>query len=221
MSYIEFIREDGSKGRYPQSFDVGKLDWLLDVVGSNTRTMVDLAVNGHDRDRFSTVLRHDVDHSMEHALSFARFEQVNGIVSSYFILPTAGYWAHEHERTFEVMHELEEMGHEVGIHNDAASVVMYDHQPSVSMVLLEWLAEMRAAGFEVAGCAAHGGAGDNMAIWSEYEPKDFGLDYEAYLLQRQGCNYYTDNRGRMAEPEKVDVNLPTIMLVHPEHWSLP
>lgn len=99
-------------------------------------------------------LRHDVDHDLDLALEMAFWEREKGHRSTYFILPTAAYAADP--RLVRKLVQIQELGHEVGVHlNFIASWVRKDID-SVHGALVSLLHEWRQAGLQISGCAAHG-----------------------------------------------------------------
>ncbi|MFN2468626.1 MAG: hypothetical protein ABR521_10920 [Gaiellaceae bacterium] len=94
-------------------------------------------------------LRHDVDDRLDSALAFARLEAARGLRATYFLLHTAPYWPDGRFR------ELQELGHEVGLHNDAVTVHARTGADPVAE-LARALETLRAQGLDVVGVAAHG-----------------------------------------------------------------
>jgi hypothetical protein len=186
-------------------------------------------------------LRHDVDSRLESALELAELEAARGLRATYFVLHTAPYW-HDADLVPRVR-RLEELGHEVGFHNDLVTVGRV-YGGDARAALEEALARLRAGGIEVTGAAAHGspwchrlGYHNNYVFsgWDEpqpgfpnrdvrekLDPAEFGLEYEAYHVPHDV--YFSDSSfvdGRRAHP--ADLTLEpgkrTIVLVHPCHWD--
>lgn len=200
---------------YPHSFSVEQLMELLEFINSH-KECISMYDSKFDMTPDKIVIRHDVDHSIEQAIKFAEWEHNYGIRSTYFLLPTASYWPCA---AAAVM--LEDMGHEVGIHNDAM-VAAHGKSSYAYDILHGWISEMRAWGITVYGCADHGGVGYvNPSMWGVFTPPDAGLKYEAYHLHRQNhVHYISDNHGKW-QTELVDMpDKQTHLLVHPEHWNL-
>jgi hypothetical protein len=205
---------------HPQAFDRHDLQLLEDFVEQHSRTVTLGEVAAGDHDPSTVVLRHDVDHCPEQALRFARWEHKRGYRASYFLLPSASYWR-DGARTAALA--LQEMGHEVGVHND--SLVMSRGDVGEALALLRaQVGEMRSWGIRVHGVADHGGVGwQNTDLWRVHmhSPSEVAVDYEAYLLHQMGSHYVSDNQGRWrAERRRVE-GRQTHMLIHPEHWQLP
>jgi hypothetical protein len=186
-------------------------------------------------------LRHDVDSRLDSALRLAELEAARGLRATYFVLHTAPYWAAAdlapHAR------RLQELGHEVGFHNDLLTVERVQGGDART-ALEDALARLRGAGIEVTGAAAHGspwchrlGFHNNyvFAGWDEpqpgfpnrdvpekLDPAEFGLEYEAYHAPYD--MYFSDSSfvdGRRAHPAELELRpgQRAIVLVHPCHWD--
>lgn len=113
-----------------------------------------LLVNGGIRDADVIGMRHDVDNAIEPAVAFARWEASRGYTSTYFILHTAPYWD---DKTLlrASLDAIAELGHEIGIHNNAiAASMMTGRDPLI--LLDEAILELRGYGYEIDGTVAHG-----------------------------------------------------------------
>jgi hypothetical protein len=113
-------------------------------------------------DRVVIGLRHDVDDRLPSALDLARLEHAYGLRATYFILHTAPYygkvkWRHAaHDETLVPrLRQFQDLGHEVGWHNDLVTLqCVYDIDPRA--YLAEELAWLRDQGIDVVGSASHG-----------------------------------------------------------------
>jgi hypothetical protein len=186
-------------------------------------------------------LRHDVDSRLDSALELARLEHERGLRATYFVLHTAPYW--DDDDLVPRVRRLQELGHEVGLHNDLVTVERV-HGGDPRAALEEALARLREAGIDVVGTAAHGspwchrlGFHNNyvFAGWDEpqpgfpsrdvsekLDPSEFGLEYEAYHVPRDV--YFSDSSfvdGRRAHPADfgLEPGHRAIVLVHPCHWD--
>ena len=107
-------------------------------------------------DRASDViaLRHDVDDnpgSLDTALRMAEWEFDHGYSSTYYLLHGSHYWG---EECFVAAERLVELGHEVGLHNNAIAEAFRQKRDPLT-ILAEALAELRAS-VPVYGVVAHG-----------------------------------------------------------------
>lgn len=221
---------------YPHSFtldDLVTFELFVDQHDGGCVFYSDVAKEGLRED--TVAIRHDIDHSIVHAVSFAEWEAERGINSSYYVLPTAPYF--QREATIEAALHIQELGHEIGVHNDAhceagrrfkakgGRFTIFEQASEAMKILRDWVDTFRAAGLNVSGCADHGGGEPaNVELWQfpfEYEPKHADLQYECYELHRRGANYISDNRGGWRAPlEKVE-GKQSHVLIHPCHWRLP
>lgn len=186
-------------------------------------------------------LRHDVDSRLESALELARLEHEQGLRATYFVLHTAPYWSDRD--LLPRLRRLQELGHEVGFHNDLLTLALVERADARSVLERE-LERLRAGGLDVVGAAAHGspwchrlGFHNNyvFAGWDEprpgypncevpqkLDPAEFGLEYEAYHVPHDA--YFSDASfvdGRRAHPADfpLEPRRRTILLVHPDHWD--
>ena len=186
-------------------------------------------------------LRHDVDSRLDSALAFARLEYERGLRATYFVLHTAAYW--REPGLLDSLRRLQELGHEVGFHNDLVTLERV-HGVDIRAYAERELARLRDAGIDVVGAAAHGspwchrlGFHNNYAFtgWEEpvpgfpatevrqkLDPRALGLEYEAYHVPHDV--YFSDaafEGGRRRHPSDLELvpGRRTIVLIHPEHWD--
>ena len=204
------------------------LDRLRDA-GALVVPLRELA-SAHDADRPVVALRHDVDDRLESALTIARLESERSIRSTYFVLHTAPYWPDRR------MRDLQELGHEVGLHNDALTVHARSAADPVETLRRE-LDHLRRIGVDVAGVAGHGSREArergflNHLVFSDLPAEaprfpnndlrgpldpppsratlgELGLAYDADFLDvdRYFADSYTDERGSRWHPDELDVS---------------
>jgi hypothetical protein len=141
-----------------------RYDLLLERLSDSSRFhVVPLAeFNSAPRDRVVVGLRHDVDDHFGSALEMAAVEARRGMRATYFILHTAPYYASvgwqqadHHESVIPRLRRLQDMGHEVGWHNDLVTLqCVLGIEPREYLAdELEWL---RSHGIEVRGVSSHG-----------------------------------------------------------------
>ena len=187
-------------------------------------------------------LRHDVDGRLDAADRLAELEHQRGIRATYFVLHTARYWSRPD--LVERLQHLQDLGHEVGWHNDLVTLDLVAGVDPVEYLHAE-LERLRSAGIDIVGAAAHGSIWchllgfDNNAFFVDFhdakrpaEPirraalADFGLEYEGYHLGEDV--YYSDarfdERWRRWHPAFIDFAAlrparRAIALVHPCHWD--
>jgi hypothetical protein len=204
-------------------------------------TLREIAVAG-PAERVLLGIRHDVDERLDSALRLAELEHRRGVRATYFVLHTARYYgslargsARHDPRLLPALRCLQDLGHEVGWHNDLVTLqLVYDLDPVDYLAAeLEWL---RQNGVDVVGAAAHGSVhchrlgfhnNEFFLDWPEAVPggrpsrarigelelrrgrlADFGLAYEAYHLgeDRYFSDARFDGRGRRWHPELLDLD---------------
>lgn len=99
-------------------------------------------------------LRHDVDHDLDIALEMAYWERQRGFRSTYFLLHTCSYW--QAPDFLEKCRQLEDYGHEVGLHVNVLAEWMAGQTQAPHRRLEDLIHSLRDAGISVAGVAAHG-----------------------------------------------------------------
>jgi len=100
------------------------------------------------------VMRHDVDHDIETAVSFAAWESERGYGSTYYLLHTAAYWR-DTERFKRGVAALLALGREVGFHNDALAASLLEGGTPHEIVA-EAVTELRTLGASCRSTCAHG-----------------------------------------------------------------
>lgn len=135
---------------------------------------------GQRRGKKSVILRHDVDHDPEIARNMAKVEKENGIKSTYFALTSDTlmvWWTNKEnrKRMIGLYQEIQEMGHEVGLHYDfLGDYFALNKDPEEKA--REVLSFFRENGLRISGCASHG-SGIVRSMVSAYgnipSPQDF------------------------------------------------
>ena len=98
-------------------------------------------------------LRHDVDDRLDSALRMAELEHRRGVRATYFVLHTASYY--RSPGLLDALRRLQELGHEVGWHNDLVTLQLVYGLDPVEYLDGE-LRRLRENGIDVVGTAAHG-----------------------------------------------------------------
>lgn len=106
--------------------------WKSEMTLEGYRTLLEtLLGRGYQARRFAEakayrpdlVLRHDLDMSLGAALPLAEIERNAGVIATYFILVRTEMYNPFSLRGLAAVHELAEMGHDIGLHLDAS---LYD-----------------------------------------------------------------------------------------------
>jgi len=62
--------------------------------------------------------RHDIDISVEYSLKLAKIEKEEGVIATYFVLPHSEFYSPFESQSLDLLHEIQDLGHEIGIHYD-------------------------------------------------------------------------------------------------------
>jgi hypothetical protein len=125
-------------------------------------------------------LRHDVDHDLDLALEMAYWEREAGHRATYFILPTAAYAADP--ALLSKLAQIRDFGHEIGVHLNFLASWVRGEIESVQDAARALVAQWRAAGLDIEGCAAHGDRACyefgfiNYWMFEELRPADPGTE---------------------------------------------
>ena len=128
------------------------------------------------------LIRHDVDHDIETALEMAKIESKYGLRSTYFILHTADYFLHSLESTIKICKDIQEMGHEIGIHNDLISDY-FEKKINPKDNLERILKIFHENNIEIKGSASHGSKLINSLIKNCLSPNM--IEYRNYLIFKE------------------------------------
>jgi hypothetical protein len=109
------------------------------------------------------MIRHDVDHDIDQALDMARYEELYGIRSTYFLLHTASYFKFG-DTLIKKLREFKNLGHSVGLHNNMLALWIKDYdnpdaevdQFDIYTRMIEIAAFFKSAGIRLIGTSAHG-----------------------------------------------------------------
>jgi hypothetical protein len=100
------------------------------------------------------IMRHDVDHDLDHAVKFAAWESERGYGSTYYLLHTAQYWR-DAERLKRGVAALQALGREIGFHNDALAAALIEGGDPHEIVA-ENVEQLRTLGVNCRSTVAHG-----------------------------------------------------------------
>jgi len=147
--------QDGGATFTLDRFDYATLWLLLEHIQQTHRLLRFNDVTSEiPADRFC-LLRHDVDYSLESALRLAKDEAARGIHATYFLLTNGEYYnllspVHAH-----VPRMLTTLGHEVGLHYDAALFDGFEPEEWDSLLDLQVQLLERLSGSSVTSIAMH------------------------------------------------------------------
>lgn len=181
-----------SKKRYKKEF----YDQLISSFSARLNLTIAQYVEATDLDgKEILLLRHDIDHDYETALQMARWEAERGIKATYCVLhsawyygefisasdahPFGGYYHHSDELP-GLCRELQSLGHEVNLHNNAVVMGLKFGADPVKLLRTE-LAFLRGLGIDVVGSSTHGDA-----LCRQMDFRNFEIFSEAVSAERGG-----------------------------------
>jgi hypothetical protein len=95
------------------AFDLDHYRELLDAASAGGYRWASF---DHKPEAGDIFLRHDVDLSLEAALTMARLEHEHGVHATYFLMTESVFYNLDSELGRKTLHELREHGHAVGLH---------------------------------------------------------------------------------------------------------
>ncbi len=140
---------------------------------------------GQRRGKKSVILRHDVDYDPEVARNMAIVEKESGVKSTFFALTSdtsLHLWRNEEnrKRMIGLYQEIQEMGHEVGLHYDfLGDYFALDKEPEENVK--EVLSVFRENGLRISGCASHG-SGKMRSMVGAFGNVPYPMDFANYAV---------------------------------------
>ena len=80
------------------------------------------ALYGKEPGERHVLWRHDVDMSMHRALQLAKIEAEEGVSATYFVNPRSDFYNLAEPEIGRLVHAIEALGHEIGLHVDAGAL---------------------------------------------------------------------------------------------------
>ena len=190
--------------------DEQKYKRLLGIISKHFEIVRLMDGEGKERRCF---LRHDVDVDFAVSLEMAKIEKSMQICSTYYMLHTTSYY--EKDCFLEECNRIQDMGHEIGFHNDIVEACVFNSEGSYKDILERELKFLKEGGLRIYGTSSHGSGKNfvNYQIFKECQRphllghlegapplytlslKDYGLYEVNFLPVRQDC-FVTDSRGK-------------------------
>jgi len=170
--------------------------------------------SGHSPDRYF-ILRHDVDISPAAALRMAEWEAARGFRATYFVLLTSDWYNLLDRRHVGFPRRLVELGHEVGLHYDAA-IFQGERSLRLQADLLGLL-----SGEPVHSIARHNPSAEGADPF--LSAKDFVNAYDEAFTRR--AVYVSDSAGAWRDEAVRILSSSTLpdriqVLTHPLYWDV-
>lgn len=166
--------------------------------------------------------RHDIDVSPQRALKLAEIEATRGITAQYYVMLTSRFYNAFEERNASIFRHLRELGHDVGLHFDAASL-----RPGATSADVARTLRLQA---DVLGEVV----GGRVELFSLHNPTDIesivldesefaGMLNASSSTLRKNFTYCSDSNGvwrfrSLAEVIDDPVTERLYALTHPEWW---
>jgi peptidoglycan/xylan/chitin deacetylase (PgdA/CDA1 family) len=163
------------------------------------------------------LLRHDVDWAPRNALEMARMEAERGVTATYFFLVTSPLYNPLHRPVRLLVQELEELGHDVGLH---FSTHQYFEAEPADDVLVDRVLEERTVLEQVCSDTAEAMSFHRPPEWVFRESyEEFTSTYERRFFEE--ITYRGDSNQRWREEHPLAGGVPSKMqvLVHPGLWG--
>lgn len=126
---------------------------LIETLKNNGYSLADY--HNDDILKKSVMLRHDVDSSLEKALSFAQYEQQLGVKSTYFVLLTSNFYNIASQKSRNILKQIQEMGHEVGLHFDEMAYGALKKESLIQCIEKEAEIMRQITGLEISTVSMH------------------------------------------------------------------
>lgn len=165
-------------------------------------------------------LRHDVDLSLSDALEMAKIEAEVGITATYCILLTSPLYNPLDGDNAEIIREMEELGHTIGLHFNTHNYWNVDDSPSQEAIERQVQKEQRALELVPANLS------DTVSF---HRPVPWVLNREFEGFQNtyapeffSELEYLADSnqRWRSEPPSVQNIPSPVQLLTHPGLWSV-
>lgn len=167
-----------------------------------------------------TTIRHDVDFSLGDAVAMASADSREGIVSIFFLRPSAETYSLLNARGVQACRTIASLGHEVGLHFDRDVVLAAPDPVMFIRGQVELLRSLtgQAIDFAVQHNSTLVGAGETPLPAGTL---DIGREWDA-IAGPDRARYLSDSSRHFREPTwhelLTTVGPPIQVLIHPEWW---
>ena len=166
--------------------------------------------------------RHDIDLSLENAVHMAQIEAEESVISTYFVHMHSAFYHPWEKRALERIRRIAALGHEIGLHFDAAFYGSEDLQvipPSIKREA-EFLGELTGRPIRV--FSAHNPTEHILSTWTEDTLLGMVNTYGRFF--RESVDYVSDSNGiwrhRSLKEALLHAEKPLLqVLTHPVWWS--
>jgi len=158
-----------------------------------------LAFNDVAAEKYA-IMRHDVDKLPQNALKMAQLEKEQGVAASYYFRAIPGVFDKE------IIKKIAALGHEIGYHYEDLAMAKGDKEKAIEKFKhnLQAFREI----YPVKTICMHGSPLsriDNREIWSAYNYRDYGIQFEPYYDVDYTDVYYLTDTGRKWNNQSANV----------------
>lgn len=136
------------------------------------------------------ILRHDVDFSIEKALKFAAFENQLQVKSTYFILLCTDFYNIASKTSLEMISEIIELGHSVGLHFDEQKYYGQEYKTVPELIKTEVAIMSEIIGYDIKAVSMH--RPSRKTLESNYEVDGIINSYHKNFFEN--FKYISDSR---------------------------
>ncbi|MDX6424502.1 MAG: hypothetical protein QOI67_1973 [Gaiellaceae bacterium] len=192
-----------------------------DFTEAEYRELVRLAASRYRFARFHeqheppcALWRHDLDFSVQRALALARIEAEESARATYFLDLHSEFYNALERANVDAMHEILELGHDLGLHFDPAFGDV-DDQLTADRELLE-----RTFGVQVRAFSVHN---PELVAWADERDTIAGMVNAYGSALRESFSYVSDSNGiwrhrRLREVLEAEAEQNLHVLTHPAWW---
>lgn len=153
------------------------------------------------------ILRHDIDSSIEKAYEMACLENRLGVTSTWFILLRTDFYNLASYKSLSLIHEIQKMGHEIGLHFDEMA---YNEGDVVQNIVHE--ADILSRIIEVPITTVSMHRPSKKTIEADYEIPEIINSYGRTFFN--GFKYLSDSRRHWREPVEEIIESNEYMRLH-------
>ncbi len=165
--------------------------------------------------------RHDCDYSLNRAHALAHIEAAEGVRATYFVNPHCEFYNLFEKNQYSLVLEILEMGHEIGLHFDAAFHDLFDEETLNEQVIAEAAILERLYGVKPSAFSFH----NPVAAHLSCETETYGGLINCYSLRfKTEVPYCSDSNGywrfRRLRDVLTEATDPCLqVLTHPNWWQ--
>lgn len=141
------------------------------------------------------IMRHDVDYDLSKAVELAKLEKKHGITTTYFVLLSSDFYNPASKSSYEALHQIVNLGHNIGLHFDE-TIYDYSMHDMKYYILKEARILSEISGIDINCFSLH--RPNAVTLETEYVIPNFVNSYSEELFRE--FKYISDSRRRWREP---------------------